>query len=68
VRDADKIDLDERFEAMEKRISELEALVASLSLPKQRSDKPLPEIPKFDWKNHLGIATVYDIYSGKADL
>jgi len=53
---------------MEKRISELEALVASLSRPKEKSDKPLPELPKFDWRNNLGIATVYDIYSGKANL
>ena len=68
MRDADKTDLDERFEAMEKRISELEALVASLSRPKEKSDKPLPELPKFDWRNNLGIATVYDIYSGKANL
>lgn len=62
----DKIDLDERLEEMERRISELEGMVARLSRPKQNSDKPIGDLPKFDWKNNLGIATVYDIYSGKA--
>lgn len=62
----DRIDLDERLEEMERRIFELEGMVARLSRPKQNSNKPIEDLPKFDWKNNLGIATVYDIYSGKA--
>jgi len=65
MKNGDRIDIDERFEELERRISELEALVARLSNPREKSDKPLPEIPKFDWRNTLGIATVYEIYSGK---
>jgi len=65
MKDNDRIDIDERFEEMERRISELETLVVRLARPRDKNEKPLGELPKFDWQNALGIATVYDIYSGK---
>jgi len=62
----DRIDLDDRFEALEKRIEELETIVAKLTKTNADTKYPLSDIPKFEWRNGLGIATVYDIYKGKA--
>ena len=65
MKNNDQAENNEKFEDMERRIAHLEYLVAQLVKPGTDKKEPIGDIPKISWENHLNIATISDIYTGK---